>query len=480
MYANSMVLSIGHHSVRIGPMIRAMLTNSYKPCHNAVLINYIIFLRGMAGMRKQAFYFLALALVMAPGFATAAGFRVVEQGNMAQGMAHAVTASVSDASSVYYNPAAMVNIEKYAVSTGFQFVDPKTEYSGAGGDVETSNTTFAIPHLYLVKSFQDSGLSVGFGLFANFGLGSTWSDGGPFNYTATDTQLQTHTLNLNVAKKFGDKLSVAVGVNHMTSEVTYKSMYPFGYIVPGSAPGYQILTGDGTGFGFNVALLYEVSERVKVAFTYRSKVSTTLSGDFTVENWPTALQGLLALKGISGDDYKTLGEVDLEYPDITVLGVSFQATDRLLLELDLDHTGWSSYDQLDFVFGDSVVAPTGATLLPKSSSSEKNWNNVMAIRVGGAYSYTEQLTLRSGFYYDPTPIPDETFEPRLPGSNRYLVAIGAGYKATDNFTVDASFSRIWSDSRDIDNDIGDSLNQPIDGKYSTALNIFGISFGYLF
>jgi len=432
-------------------------------------------------MKTYITVLLAFAVTLAPSLANAAGFRLVETDNAGQGQAHAIVASVSDAASVYYNPAAMVDIGGYSAKAGMQIVDPKATYSGQGTSLDTSNTSFAIPHLYVVKNFQEAGMAVGFGLFVNFGTGTTWPIDGPFRYVATDTQLRTHTFNLNVAKKFGDSLSVAAGIDYMTTNVRYDAMYPFGFFQTGAADGFQILEGDGTGFGFNAAVLFKPTDKLRIGASYRSSIKTTISGDMKIQNFPSSLQPLLALAGISGDDYTSSAELDLEYPAIIVLGIAYQATERLLVEVDFDYTGWSSYDELNFKFDRPLAIPgAGVSILPATSNQEKNWDNVIAYRVGAAYKYNDQLTLRGGFYLDPTPIPDDTFEPRLPGHDRKLVSLGFGYKAGDNFSIDAAYAYLWTGSRSVDNNIGATTFSSIDGDYETTIHIFGVSVGYQF
>ena len=430
-------------------------------------------------MRLKNFTFLFTFIFLASTTsAMSAGFRLVEQDNAGQGRAHAMVASVADAAAVYYNPAAMFEVGKYASKVGVQFVDPKVEYDGQGTSMETSNETFAVPHLYVVHQYEGKGLAVGFGVFTNFGLGTTWSNDSPFRYVATDTELRTNTLNLNVAKKFGDKFSFAAGVDYMSSDVRFDSMFPFKFFVPGSADGYTVLKGTGDGWGYNLAMLFKPTDQIKIGVSYRSEIKTELTGDMEVLNFPSALQPLLALKGITGDDYKTSHSANINYPEILVVGISFQPNNKLTLECDIDYTGWSSYDELKIETSDSVVTPSGATLVPASTVSKKDWNDVTAFRFGASYKATEKLALRTGYYFDPTPIPEGTLDPRLPGNDRNMVALGAGYKAMDNFTIDVAYSYIWTDTRSVNNSVGAGVMSSVNGDYKTTTHIFGVSVGY--
>ncbi|MBI4666381.1 MAG: transporter [Nitrospinae bacterium] len=419
-----------------------------------------------------------------PFSAHASGFRLVETDNGGQGQAHAITASVNDAAAVYYNPAAMTDLGGYSAKVGMQFIDPRTEYtaatteySGQNRNESTANTTFASPHVYLVKGLGDTGWAVGFGEFTNFGLGTTWSNYSRIRYSATDTQLRTQTYNLNVAKKINDSFSAAAGISYMNTDVRYDSMYPFYLFEPGATDGYRILKGTGNGIGFNAALLFKPVKGVNVAVTYRSRIKTKVSGNMDILNFPGTMG---ALVGGTGGDYTSGAEVDITYPDIAVLAISYSPSERLTLEADVDYTGWSSYDKLTFTFSDPMVLSNGAPILPSTSTQTKDYKNVTAVRVGGSYKLTANGTLRAGYYFDPTPVPDETVDPRLPDADRNLVAIGYGYKAGDNFTMDISYAYLWSATRTVDNNVGAEVYSTVDGDYKTTANIFGLSVGYQF
>ncbi len=435
-------------------------------------------------MRSLVVAFLMAVIMTVPQAAFASGFRLVETDNSGQGMAHATTASVSDAAAVYYNPAALTDLPGYTAKTGAQFVDPmneftatNVEYTGQNRNEKTSNTTYMIPHLYVAKNWAESGWGVGFGLFSDFGTGTSWSNYSSLRYVATDSQLRTATYNISVAKKMGEKFSAAVGVNYMTSDARFDSMYPFYLFESGAADGYRLIRGTGAGWGFNGALLFKPSDSVKIGLTYRSKIKTTLSGDADILNFPGTLG---ALVGGTGGDYRSGVDVDVTYPDIAVLGISWKATEKLTLEADADYTGWSSYDQLVFNFDNPLALSNGVSILPSSATQKKDWKNVVAFRVGGSYNCSAKSTFRMGYYIDPTPVPDETFDPRLPDADRNVVAVGWGYKATDNFTVDASFSYLWTPTRSVNNTVGQETKASVDGEYKSTSNIFGLSVGYKF
>lgn len=435
-------------------------------------------------MKSLVVAFLTAVVIAVPHTALASGFRLVETDNGGQGMAHATSASISDAAAVYYNPAALTSIAGYSAKVGVQFVDPmnefaaaNVEYAGQNRNEKTANTTYLIPHLYVAKNWDESGWALGFGMFSDFGTGTSWSNYSSLRYVATDTQLRTATHNVSVAKKLGDSFSAAVGINHMTTDARFDAMYPFYLFETGAADGYRLIRGTGTGWGFNGALLFKPADSVKIALTYRSQVKTSVSGNVDILHFPGTLG---ALVGGTGHNYTSAANVDITYPDMAVLGIAWKATDALTLEADADYTGWASFDQLAFNFTSPLKLPNGVAVLPSSATQKKDWKNVTAFRVGAAYNYSSTSTCRIGYYFDPTPVPDATFDPRLPDADRNVVSIGWGYKAMDNFTLDVSFAYLWTGTRSVSNTVGAEARASVNGDYKSTSNIFGLSAGYKF
>jgi long-chain fatty acid transport protein len=380
-----------------------------------------------------------------------------------------MVAGVTDSAAVYYNPAAMTELEKYGAKAGFQFVDPKTKYDGSGGGAQTGNETFSIPHIYSVKKLKDMGIAVGLGIFSNFGAGTNWAYNSPLRYDATDTKLRTTTVNLAGAMSLGIA-SVGLGLDYMTAKVNYNNMYPFKGI---GADGYSVMDGSGSSFGFNAGLLLKATDAIKVGASYRSAMSTKLKGSIEIQNFPSPLLPLLASKGISGDRYSSGAETTINFPAMASLGVNINVTNALSLEVDADFTQWSSYEKLDFTFA-SPLSSGSATLLPASATKSQKWKDVTAIRVGGAFKHDEHLTLRLGYCNDPSPVPDATFSPRIPDADRSIYSAGLSYAASDKYVVDASFAYVAAKDRTIAN--GGS----VDGTYKTSANVFGVSVGYKF
>jgi long-subunit fatty acid transport protein len=96
--------------------------------------------------------------------------------------------------------------------------------------------------------------------------------------------------------------------------------------------------------------------------------------------------------------------------------------------------------------------------------------------------------VRGGFFYDQTPIPDNTFDANIPNADLYAISLGLGYK-WENTTLDVAYLLGFYEKRSINNSTLDPFNQggpfnpagPNDfGSYSTTAQVLVLSVTYRF
>ena len=408
---------------------------------------------------------LVVAVLMGlAGSVNAAGFRLSEQDAKTNGMGNAAVAVADNASAVWYNPAAITNLEGTNVSFGSVMVLPQMEHTDTNGvNDRIEKKTHIPPHFYATRKLNNK-FAVGIGVLAPYGLSTEWDKvNSVTREVATDSEIQAVYANLNGAYKVNENLSVAVGASFVNLDATMnKKIEAAGNDIE------QTLEGDGTGAGYNLAAMYKWN-KWKFGASYHSKVKVDVEGKI---NLPTT-GGLAGLLPPANDNDAS---TSITLPDTFQIGVAHQCMEDWLFTVEADYTNWSTYRRLDIDY----VTDAGAA---KRSTDYKYWQSVWAFRIGAEHKINENWKMRVGAFYDVTPVKEDYFETRVPDSDRYAVSFGAGY-TKGNITVDASYLYLRFAKRTIDNSIQDNgatqTNTSINGKYSSVARLPAITVAYKF
>ncbi len=375
---------------------------------------------------------LCFSLIICPALSMASGFRIGEQGAAAMGKANAVAASIDDVTAVYFNPAGLTSLKENWISAGGTLISPSTDYtSQAGLESSKEPQIFYPPNFYAGTYLEDKKLAIGFGVYVPFGLGSKWSNIGPLRYEATETDLKVFNFNPTIAYRFNSAISIGGGINYEKLFVTYDKQNPwpaFG----GTADGKTHLTGNGTGWGYNLGILFSPTEKIQIGIAYRSRVHIDINGDVELSD----INGASLLSTFGGSQFKSDVSLPLDLPDTLFVGIAYKLFDRLTVEFDFDWTGWSSYKQLKFDYADERPPFLTDTI------RRKDWKNVLAFRTGLEYSLSDKFKVRAGYAFDPNPVPKDTFEPRITDSDRHQLTIGNGY-TFGRFIFDVAYMAVF-------------------------------------
>jgi long-chain fatty acid transport protein len=414
-------------------------------------------------------FFVGLCLIFLTGTLNASGFSIFEQGARSMGFAGAFTARVNDLSAIFHNPAGLANLYGTNVQLGTTLIN-------VGGNVLPSFKTneyymnrqwFYPSTLYFSSRINDK-VTAGFGFNTQYGLGVKWPERWAGEQIITEVNLHTFFLTPTIAYKVNDQLNLGAGITYVIAKVDLANIIPNMMFYP--VVGVPLLGGfgneieaDGSGIGFNIGAQYKVNEMVDLGFSYRHKVKLKAE-DGTATFTPDG-----NTPGILPAEDKVSAELSL--PSTFSLGIGYQPTEKIAGELDINYTGWSAYDKLTIEY-DGMLG---------KNETEKNWKNVISVRLGGEYFYDDKLTLRAGAYYDQTPIPDEHLDPILPDADRFGINLGVGY-SFEKFTVDFAFLHLFIKERTVDTSKSGVFRGgqmvPFNGTYKMDTNLVGLSFSY--
>jgi len=172
---------------------------------------------------------LLFSIALFPLPTLAASFQILEQSPAHLGKAFAGTASdIADASSVFFNPAGIVELDQPTFTLGANAIFTQAEFnnenSNTNGVAGKTDEIGYVPNIYYVHPLSER-LSFGLGINAPYGLASDYEDDWYGRYLATHSELEVANFNAVVAYTLTDKLSLGLGVNYQRADVTLESQF---------------------------------------------------------------------------------------------------------------------------------------------------------------------------------------------------------------------------------------------------------------
>jgi long-chain fatty acid transport protein len=402
---------------------------------------------------------------VSPSLAHAGGFAVFTHGASALGQGNAVIAHGDDPTAIYYNPALLSQLPGTQVQAGTTIISPDREFDSefSGTHFNTDNDLFTPSTVYISHQFTDK-VSGGFGFFSPFGLGNDWGKEWEGRFITTNSELQTYNFNPAVSLRLTPKLAVAGGIDLLYLDSTLeKQLRATALGIP--APGLEIgqkFTGDGSGWGFNLGLLLDLTDDLALGASYRSEIDIDVKGDVSFSppaGFPFPLPG-------------QSGKADLTLPQQAFAGLYYKAFDPLTFEVGLRWEGWSSFDELriELLNGQNSVTP-------------RDWDDSFAYNLGVRYRLNPTVTLLAGYLYGESPVPDHTFDPSIPDADTHVFSLGTDLEF-NRCKVALSYAYQRFEDRSKNNLIGDSpvaaASDLANGAYESDLHMVSLGLTYRF
>ncbi len=430
----------------------------------------------------RAKYGLVLAfLLFSPGVVLANGFRIPDQGARGMGMANAATAQGTDASALYSNPAAVGVLDGTYTSSGITFiyatgsdfrsdnVDPAGPV-GPAPDQSADDDLFYPLNMYFVTDGGTEKFNFGLAIFSGYGLGRDWDDDAGFERPLDEVDLITVSIQPSVTYEIMDDLYASLFMTIMASKINFmgKPQANFGPLGIRDVMDLD-LSADGTGTGYGLAAYWEPCDSIQIGAIYRSEVTIDYEGHAEANDIQPLLQALAGGRS----SVETDAETEIHFPATVSLGIAYKPSDKWLIEVDVDFTGWQSFRNVSVRLDEQVP---GIGFSNEAISLRSSWHNAFTYRLGGQYAYDENWKFRMGYVYDQNPIPDHTLHPSLPDSDRHGLATGVGYTCGD-WTFDFSYMALFFEDRDISNGVTDVHNIRQDGTYENMAHLWALSVG---
>lgn len=435
----------------------------------------------------------ALLLVAFSGAASASGFQLMEQNVSGLGNAYAgAAANPENASTIYFNPAGMTQLQDREFSVGVAGIGPSFKFNNDGSEVGALGGTgdggdaggwAAVPNGYASWALTKD-LYVGIGVGAPFGLKTEYDN--PWLGAAQSTMFEVKTYNINpsIAFRVNEKVSLGLGINWQKVEADYERQVGvadiptfFGPIPASIAAGSSVkLQLDDDAWGWNVGALFTLSPSTKVGLSYRSAIKYKVTGDIKVSS------SLESLADAGSSD----AEADLKLPDTFSLAVSQQLSEKWQMLGDVTWTGWSSIPEVDIIRSTDTTSyipvidvgqPAGASAQVLETDFRDTWR----VGLGATYKYNDAWKLKYGIAYDQTPVKRaETRLVSMPDNDRVWLSFGAQWAPSKTSSLDLGVTYIFIRDSKIDNDQTLQGRGRVTGDYEGNIWILGAQYSMSF
>lgn len=396
----------------------------------------------------------------------AGGLTFSEVGTKATSLGGAFRGLADDWSACFWNPAGLANFERSELSITPYVTSPRPTYIpdvflGQGEDLydvgfnngmkwyPDDKNFLGFNFGAILKLDQFKGFSPGFAFFTPYDIQYAWDLYDPplgYNNSVSlpkydyQTDLLILDFHPTLAKEIiADKLSLGAGVSVLKGDLLFRklSLVPTDSLIPRPYENFPMdsrFEGDGWGVGFNIGLLLKLTPKVKLGVAVRSPVDIELSGTtdlqvFLPENeslaqevaeqsdYPDSL--FLGGKLVSSVD----DEITLSLPADFGAGISYQYSEKLLFVFDVSWVNWSRLEEMDAKFG--WAFPFDGD--PQRVTLPLKWEDVTRFSLGCEYQPSEKVALRGGYYFEPSPIPDNSLTPLFPDiGDKNGISLGVG------------------------------------------------------
>jgi long-chain fatty acid transport protein len=404
---------------------------------------------------------LAIVLALAARGSAASGFFIFEQGTKPMGMASAFAAQSNDPTTLFFNPGGLAFFSDDEYLVGLTMISGVGRFQASQpnpGEARTSERAplrAFPPHIFYVKPISDR-WKLGLAEYTPFGLVSEWNNKHTFpgRFVSMETLVTTVDLSANVGYKVSPRIGVSLGLMARVSDIEHHRL-----LARDGANGLEEIgslvakTDREVGAGWNAGVLIHPRRRVHVGLSYRSRVKTDYDGEIST----SATVGVVAPAALLDRRFHLRSRIT--YPDLAIAGLAVDIFPRLTAEIDLDWTGWSSFDGMQL---EAPQAPELNQELLGRFSDSLSW------RVGIQYTSVRGRQYRAGFAFDQAAQPGGQVGPVLADGDRIGLTLGFGFRLMDLSLMYLKFdeSRVGPDG------VGP------EGKYATHAWLAGITIGY--
>jgi long-subunit fatty acid transport protein len=332
--------------------------------------------------------------------------------------------------------------------------------SGSGAEIYILNQSglqeFSDISSNLYKSFQEDDFNAGAGVFwkinpsltaaASYGRAVSYNVDWPFaNFFETDSASSLLTFDMHNTFSI-DAASVSLSVRSEDFSIGASAHFYFveqNSAFPVSNPEWSSGSGlaayqlnymlDGTAFGFNLGISYQINEDLKAGAMVRSGYKSDLEGEAQTRMF-SDLDSASSAAAVSAV---------FEMPWVFGAGFLYSWSDNLSINIDFQYSLWAStQENMDFTFNDPVWQQNLGSIDPLTGITPGSfllaYDNSIDAGIGMEY-FLSDISLRFGYKFSQSPNSTETYNLLFPAVDNHTISFGVGYKS-GRIIIDAALA----------------------------------------
>jgi long-chain fatty acid transport protein len=441
-------------------------------------------------------------MIACSGIATAGLMDTLGLGSKATALGGAFCAYADDPFAIYYNPAGLTQIDHFTVSNGVHIAYPSIKVNnfhveggvykvsgvekqmvndGLNEFADISNKERIVPAPHFATAYPLSKKWVaGFAVYAPFGASAYWPEtNNPGAYNSTFGSFTRIAATPTISYMLNDRLSFGFGLSIGATEVKAERIF---YVPPevknqlqnqynalvrnGSMLQHKIkaaIDADGKkvvaelldpfNYSFNLGAMYRLSDKVTLGLTYRSRADVKVKGDVELEGLEESYGNTPAGNPIMS---QVDGETNIDHPPQFQFGIRCQPSEDFSVMIDYVWTRWSIIDGYTMQLSPKLLDNR------EEENFTRDWKDTSQVRFGFEWVSDDFVTVRCGYYFDPSPVPDDTFDFGSSDVNKSVYSLGLGFNM-GQLTIDTVFQYITSEDRE--SAASGTENEPLTASY---------------
>jgi len=370
------------------------------------------------------------------------GFKNYEIGPRATALAGAFVAGFHDPTSIFYNPAAIAQLEGTQLQLGSSYTSRSYSFSTTDFDglaFDSKKASFLLPEFALTHKFNKF-LWAGLGVHTSSRHELSWPTDrfNPLVYDARQLYFKTQTFTPAIALKISDRISIgaSMGINFSSGEFVRHFNHDMllvqltnGLIQDAQDFILSLKDCRSTFLSFGFGASWKMSSKLDFGFSVEGSFGGVYSaGRVIVRESDTPFAELNhALDLVFIDSPEQKAEARIRDIATVKLGLAWKPSQRLMLEADAYLPFWMMFDTVSIQFERPMLIESFFRW--REVEGDFSWKNPVSLRIGAEYEASEKICIRMGVFLEPSPVQDEQFSATFPFTDQWGLSAGLGWRS---------------------------------------------------